>query len=221
MILQTPIHILLLRLTLATFLGSVVGFERERDSQPAGLRTHMILVLGACLAAIISDEMSFRYGTDPTRLAAQVISGIGFLGAGAILRFGFNIKGLTTATTLWTMAIVGLAVGFGYPVIAVVTTVFMIIILTIINVVEKKFVRINMVRNIVVDVDFDQGITRKIRKTMTSISEKLISFSVRKSVRSSRLRITMIAQFRKNEGIEDVVETLSAIDGVRNIKIDQ
>ena len=221
MTLQTPVHILLLRLTLATFLGSVVGFERERDSQPAGLRTHMILVLGACLAAIISEEMGARFGSDPTRLAAQVISGIGFLGAGAILRFGFNIKGLTTATTLWTMAIVGLAVGFGYYLLAALTTVFMIIILTIMNVIEKKFVRINLIRNIVVDVDYQDGIIRTVRKAISNIAEKVVSFSVRKSVRSSRLRLTIVAQFRRSESVEDLVELLSKIEGLRSIKIDQ
>ncbi|HPX65885.1 MAG TPA: MgtC/SapB family protein [Anaerolineaceae bacterium] len=221
MTLTTPVLDILLRLGLALILGGVVGFERERDSQPAGLRTHMILVLGACLAAIISEEMGARFGSDPTRLAAQVISGIGFLGAGAILRFGFNIKGLTTATTLWTMAIVGLAVGFGYYLLAALTTVFMIIILTIMNVIEKKFVRINLIRNIVVDVDYQDGIIRTVRKAISNIAEKVVSFSVRKSVRSSRLRLTIVAQFRRSESVEDLVELLSKIEGLRSIKIDQ
>ncbi|HQN69614.1 MAG TPA: MgtC/SapB family protein [Anaerolineaceae bacterium] len=221
MTLTTPVLDILLRLGLALILGGVVGFERERDSQPAGLRTHMILVLGACLAAIISEEMGARFGSDPTRLTAQVISGIGFLGAGAILRFGFNIKGLTTATTLWTMAIVGLAVGFGYYLLGALTTVFMIIILTIMNVIEKKFVRINLIRNIVVDVDYQDGIIRTVRKAISNIAEKVVSFSVRKSVRSSRLRLTIVAQFRRSESVEDLVELLSKIEGLRSIKIDQ
>lgn len=221
MIGQLAIQDILIRLALALLLGGIVGFERERDSQPAGLRTHMILVLGACLAAIISEEMGASFGSDPTRLAAQVVSGIGFLGAGAILRFGFNIKGLTTATTLWTMAIVGLALGFGYYVLAVITTGFMLIVLTIMNIVEKKFVRTNLIRNVVVDVDYEDGVIRTVRKTMTEIAEKLISFSVRKSARTSRLRITIVAQFNKSESIEDLVEKISKIEGLRNIKIDQ
>ena len=221
MIGETHITDILIRLSLAVLLGGVVGFERERDSQPAGLRTHMILVLGACLAAIISVEMGATFGSDPTRVAAQVVSGIGFLGAGAILRYGFNIKGLTTATTLWTMAIVGLSVGFGYYVVGVITTVFMLIILTLINVVEKKFVRVNLIRNIVVDVDYEDGVIRNVRKTMTDIAEKLISFSVRKSTRSLRLRITIVAQFRKTESVEDLVEKISKIEGLRSIKIEQ
>jgi putative Mg2+ transporter-C (MgtC) family protein len=218
---QKPIYDILIRLGLALFFGGVIGFERERDSQPAGLRTHMILVLGSCLAAIISEEMGALFGSDPTRLAAQVISGIGFLGAGAILRFGFNIKGLTTATTLWTMAIVGLATGFGYYIHGAVTTFLMLITLTVMNVIEKKFVRINMIRNIVVDIDYYDGVIRTVRKTISDIAEKVNSFSVRKSVRSSRLRITIVAQFRKSERVEDLVELLSKIEGLRNIKVDQ
>jgi len=102
---------MLLRLAVSMLLGGAIGFERERDSQPAGLRTHMILILGSCLAMILSINIGIKNGTDPTRMAAQVISGVGFLGAGAILRSGFNVKGLTTATTVWTTAIIGLAVG--------------------------------------------------------------------------------------------------------------
>ena len=111
---------MLLRLAVSMLLGGAIGFERERDSQPAGLRTHMILILGSCLAMILSINIGIKNGTDPTRMAAQVISGVGFLGAGAILRSGFNVKGsplplpsgpprllvwrLATATTGWAFS---------------------------------------------------------------------------------------------------------------------
>ena len=106
---------ILIRLGLAALLGMIVGFERERQNQPAGLRTHAILAIGSCLAMTVSINLAVQFvpyvpNGDPARLAAQVISGIGFLGAGAILRYGTNVKGLTTATSLWTVAIVGLAV---------------------------------------------------------------------------------------------------------------
>ena len=137
---------ILLRVLVGAILGSLVGFERERQDQPAGLRTHMILVIGATLAMVLSVNLGYlfaRPGTpaDPARLAAQVISGIGFLGAGAILRYGFTVKGLTTATSLWTMAIVGMTVGAGYYLIGVVTTALMLIVLALLNVLEKRYVR--------------------------------------------------------------------------------
>ena len=102
----------------AGLFGSLVGLERELHGQPAGLRTHMILAVGAALAAILSISYSQFLSnpemmSDPGRIVAQVVSGVGFLGAGAILRFGVTIKGLTTASSLWTTAIIGIAAGSG------------------------------------------------------------------------------------------------------------
>ncbi|NLF50962.1 MAG: MgtC/SapB family protein, partial [Leptolinea sp.] len=142
-----------LRLIIASVLGALIGLDRERQNQPAGLRTHIILVTGAALAMTLSINLSMQYRTmatngDPTRLAAQVLSGIGFLGAGAILRYGTNIKGLTTATSLWTMAVVGLAVGAGYLLVAIGTTVFLLSALTILNRIEKNKLTVNVVRQL-------------------------------------------------------------------------
>ena len=109
----------LVRLCGAMIAGFLVGYEREQHYQPAGLRTHMVLSLGACLVMLISIYippvfMKESPGADPGRLSAQVISGIGFLGAGAIFKYGFNVKGLTTAASIWTMSAIGLAFGAGF-----------------------------------------------------------------------------------------------------------
>lgn len=108
-----------LRVLAAIVLGGLVGFEREFSDQPAGFRTHILVSLGAMLFTVvgaygISDFAAEDINFDPTRIAAQVVSGIGFLGAGAILREGLNVKGLTTAAALWVTAAIGVAVGFGY-----------------------------------------------------------------------------------------------------------
>ena len=107
---------LLLRLVLAGILGGAVGFERERHNRPAGLRTHILVCLGSALVMIVSVEgFSGALGPrgDQARLAAQVVSGIGFLGAGTIMRQGSSVRGLTTAASLWVVAAVGLATGIG------------------------------------------------------------------------------------------------------------
>lgn len=127
-----------LRIGLAALLGAIIGLEREFDNQPAGLRTNIILVLGSCLAMILSIQISQQFVSqgiqgDPARLAAQVVTGIGFLGAGAILHSGFNIKGLTTAATIWTMAIVGLAVGSGHLYEAILVTVLLVLALSLVE----------------------------------------------------------------------------------------
>jgi len=215
-----PLTDMLLRIGLSLVLGGIIGFERERDSQPAGLRTHMILVVGACLAMMLSVNIATAAGTDPTRLAAQVVSGIGFLGAGAILRSGFNVKGLTTATTLWTMAIVGLALGVGYYAVASITTLVLMIVLSVLDVVEKRFVRINVIRNITVEVHDHKGIIRDVRKTMARIADQVLSFSIQKSVKNKTLRLEIVARFNRSEKLENMVEQISEIEDVRAFKIE-
>jgi len=123
-----------IKLILAGVLGGLIGFERENSQRPAGFRTHILVCVGAALVMVTSDFLFDKYHTfvnmDPARLGAQVISGIGFLGAGTIIRDGFNVKGLTTAASLWAVACVGLAVGVGFYSGAIFTTI--IIFLTLI-----------------------------------------------------------------------------------------
>ena len=123
---------LVVRILVSGLLGGLIGIERELAEQPAGLRTNILVSIGATLFTLIGSygvapffegEGSVSVTFDPTRVAAQVVSGIGFLGAGAILREGVNIKGLTTAAALWVSAAIGTAVGLGYWTAAVVTVV--------------------------------------------------------------------------------------------------
>ena len=111
---------LLGRLLLAAALGGAIGAERELNDQAAGLRTHMLLTIGACLFTLISAYgFNGGIGTDPSRIAAQIVTGIGFLGGGAIVRHGLTVKGLTTAASIWATASVGVAVGAGSYVLGV------------------------------------------------------------------------------------------------------
>ena len=103
---------LLARLALAAVLGGAIGAERELNDQPAGLRTHMLLTIGACLFTLVS-AYGFGGRTDPSRIAAQIVTGIGFLGGGAIVRHGLTVKGVTTAASIWATASVGVAIGAG------------------------------------------------------------------------------------------------------------
>ncbi len=113
---------LIARLGLSLGLGAVVGIERESHRQPAGLRTHMLVTVGAALFTIVSAYGFSGELADPTRIAAQIVTGIGFIGAGAILHYRGNVKGLTTAASLWVMAAVGMATGAGLYVVAFAAT---------------------------------------------------------------------------------------------------
>lgn len=124
----------LVRIFISFVVGTVIGIEREAHNQPAGLRTHILISIGSALVMLISIYIpqtftQFQNG-DPGRIAAQVVSGIGFLGAGAILRFGADVKGLTTAASIWAMAALGLAVGAGMYAIAFIGTVGILFALT-------------------------------------------------------------------------------------------
>lgn len=118
---------LIFRLLLALVLGGLVGYERENLHRPAGFRTHILVCVGAALVMITSEFIFNKYSghtnADPARLGAQVISGIGFLGAGTIMKEGVTVKGLTTAASLWTVSCVGIAVGIGFYLGAIVTTI--------------------------------------------------------------------------------------------------
>jgi putative Mg2+ transporter-C (MgtC) family protein len=112
----------LLRLVLAAALGAAVGIERELREREAGLRTHLLVALGSALFTIAGAYGFHTLRTDPTRVAAQIVTGIGFLGAGAIIRQGLSVRGLTTAATLWVVAAIGIAAGAGYYSGALITT---------------------------------------------------------------------------------------------------
>jgi len=214
-----------LRVLVSAVLGAIVGLERERSDQPAGLRTNMVLVIGATLAMVLSINLGYLYakpGTsaDPARLAAQVISGIGFLGAGAILRFGYNVKGLTTASSLWTMAIVGMTVGAGYYLIGVFATVLMLIVLSLLNVIEKRFLRTSIARYISIEVNFRKGVVKTIRHIVEEFADSISNFTIQKHVKDERLRIQVVAVIDRDQQLEDLIETLSDVDGVRSLRVD-
>lgn len=134
-----------LRMLCAMAVGTVIGTEREYSKRPAGMRTHILVALGAC-AVMLTGQMIFiqynAYGAtpDPARLAAQVITGVGFLGAGTILREGPTVHGLTTAASLWAVACLGVAAGGGYFAIALVGTVFIFITLTFFEMLQNRLV---------------------------------------------------------------------------------
>ena len=137
---------LILQVAIAAALGGLLGIERELSDQPAGLRTHILVALGAALFTLagayglgsFASSESGRLAGDPTRVAAQVVTGIGFLGAGAIIRRGVNVRGLTTAASLWVTAAIGTAVGLDYVEGAIVVTVAALIALYVLNLLKRN-----------------------------------------------------------------------------------
>ncbi len=125
----------ILRILLSMFIGGLIGWERENTHRPAGLRTHMLVAVGSCvvmqLGAYNSTHIGAQFNIDPSRLGAQVISGIGFLGAGTILKEGTTIKGLTTAASLWVVACLGLTIGAGAYTLSIIGSLAVLVTLTV------------------------------------------------------------------------------------------
>lgn len=215
---------ILLRLGLAALLGMIVGYERERQNQPAGLRTHAILAIGSCLAMTVSINLAMQFvpevpNGDPARLAAQVISGIGFLGAGAILRYGTNVKGLTTATSLWTVAIVGLAVGAGHYFSALGTTVALLVVLVLLNVLEKRAIQTYKTINVVVTTQDNPNLVEQLMAAFERLKKKVLSLGIEAEPAKDRLTVTLVVKTRENDPMADIRRSIEEIPGVIHYKM--
>ena len=140
---QPGIPEICLRLACAMLVGLVIGTEREYTHRPAGMRTHILVALGACVVSVTGELLFSQYAAmgatpDPARLSAQVITGVGFLGAGTIMREGVNVKGLTTAASVWAVACLGIAAGFGYYALAISGMVLIFVTLTVFEWLQDK-----------------------------------------------------------------------------------
>lgn len=163
---------LCLRLACAMLVGLVIGTEREYTHRPAGMRTHILVALGACVVSVTGELLFNQYNAagafpDPARMSAQVITGVGFLGAGTIMREGFSVKGLTTAASLWAVACLGIAAGFGYYALALFGMVFIFVTLTIFEWLQDKLITTRGLREEYVME------TRDIAATLALIDEKV------------------------------------------------
>ena len=167
------------RLILAIICGGYIGYERESSNHPAGLRTHILVCVASTLVLVTSDYAFMRYSSivnlDPMRLGAQIISGIGFLGAGAIMKEGVTVKGLTTAACLWAVACIGIALGVGFYYGALLTTVLIYIVLIFFRKLEDGLTRGKAfhVINIEIQNINKEGVLKAIEDTFSAYHTKL------------------------------------------------
>lgn len=169
----------IVRILLAAFCGAFIGIERGRKHRPAGLRTHMLVCVAAALVMVTNEQLIQAYGTgDPTRMGAQVISGIGFLGAGTILTDKQNrIRGLTTAAGLWASACVGLAIGGGYYIGGLLTCLLILAIFTKFISIEQYIVKKSRMMDINVSFENPKYLNNFINE-ITSLDCNVVSFEV-------------------------------------------
>jgi putative Mg2+ transporter-C (MgtC) family protein len=215
---------IVIRLVAAAILGGVVGLERERHQQPAGLRTHIILSIGSALAMCLSIDLAMQFqplapNGDPARLAAQVISGIGFLGAGAIFRYGVSIKGLTTATSLWTMAIVGLAVGAGHYFSALVATALLLGALSILDRLEKQFLDNTITKTIHISMPYRPGLIEELRKLFLELGIGVKASDYSRNAETNEFEFDAIAKVPRAQDADQLIARVSELPGMRLFRL--
>lgn len=213
---------IIMRITASVILGFFIGFEREITNKSAGLRTQILVCLGSCIFTILSV---YGFSTavtvypigDPSRVAAQIITGIGFIGAGTVLRQGLTITGLTTASTLWIAAAVGMACGAGKINIAVISTIFAVAILVLIRIFELKILPHNQkhFRKIKISFICQYDDHDEIYKKLSEIFPEIIDYS-QKTVDDDADKIKINAKVFSNEK-SPVLSIYKHLDNIKKL----
>ena len=213
---------LVLRILAAAGLGAAVGLEREVSDQPAGFRTHILVSLGAALftiagalgASAFDGSETVRF--DPTRIAAQVVTGIGFLGAGAIIQQGVNVRGLTTAASLWVTAAIGLACGLGYYTVALVTAGVTLLSLVVLKPLERGVLQRVSIRRQRLIVQPEEGF--RVRGLVETLEELGVAVGTFSLVREDDDTFFVIS-VRLPKGVrhDRVIEELERVDGIKGV----
>lgn len=195
---------IILRLALATICGGILGAERGRKKRPAGFRTHILVCIGATMVMITSQYMTdiLKISTDASRMGAQVISGIGFLGAGTIIVVGKNqIKGLTTAAGLWSCACMGLAIGIGFYEGAIISCIFLLGVVTVLHKLDIYSRTHSKILDVYVEIKHITGVTNFLN-VVKSDGTKISNMEIKKSNEMDRYTIGLTMTLTLADKIE-------------------
>ncbi len=210
----------LLRLVIAGALSGLIGWEREIHERPAGFRTHILVCLGATLIMIISQNLHHMYGdaADPGRIAAQVVSGIGFLGAGTIIREGVSVKGLTTAASLWAIAGIGLAIGSGFYLGGVVTALLVFLSLWFLSKVEFRAAGKDRFREIKFRVKDVPGLLGNLGSVLGEFGANIVNVRMEYDQIDGELEIIMRVEFPAQVDRNQLTQKLAQCKGVHQVE---
>ncbi|GLI50743.1 magnesium transporter MgtC [Tepidanaerobacter syntrophicus] len=211
-----------IRILLSIILGGIVGFEREKVGKPAGLRTHILVCMGSTMTMLVSLFMFYQFqgktNLDPARISAQVISGIGFLGAGTIILEGPTVKGLTTAATLWVVATIGLTIGIGFYYIAILSTAIIFLVLGTFSKFENIILKKHRAKTLVIVFKNSSSSLSKVASILKginiSLNETQLDFSEDSSVTLSIKLPKINSKLEKN-----IIEELLYINDVEYVTL--
>jgi putative Mg2+ transporter-C (MgtC) family protein len=209
------------RLMIATLLSGLIGYEREIHGRAAGLRTTILVGVGSCLIMMTSMNLHSMYqgiaNVDPSRIPAQVVSGIGFLGAGTILRFNASVRGLTTAAALWAVAGIGLAIGCGFYSAAFLTTGFIFIVLVALSQFERRITR-STERTLSVEAVGGIDLLSKITGTIDELNTEITNIDIKHISNSETFNVSMLLQLYGAKINNQITTSLLRIKGVTSVK---
>ncbi len=216
---------IILRLSLSFVIGVLVGIERETRRQPAGLRTHILIAIGSTILMMLSIFVpqtfpNFQNG-DPSRIAAQVVSGIGFLGAGAIIKYGTNIRGLTTAASIWVIAALGLTVGAGMYLGAIIGTAILLTALVLLNHTEKRHFTKHFYK--ILDVyTLDNNVSiQDLLPILQAHNVKVHNTDIEHFYTEDKTNFSLTIQFKSTIDMNSMITKLSNIKSVQKISLRQ
>jgi putative Mg2+ transporter-C (MgtC) family protein len=216
----------LIRLVLAALLGGAIGLEREIHGRPAGIRTYLILSLGTALLMVLSEYLLVAYHDkfpglaqgDPGRIAGQAITGIGFLGAGVIIRYKDTIRGLTTAACVWLVCSVGLAVGAGFYLVGVVVTLMAIFALIGLKAGERRMKKDWFEALEVVSADLPGQVSR-MQELIVRHGFEVISYGLKRNAEMKELEATFMVKVRAIQPQREILQDLLELEGVRAVNL--
>jgi len=205
----------IIRIALAALLGSLIGAERQHHGRSAGFRTQLLVALGSAVAMVVSLQFGQHYGqapaelslirVDPARVAYGVMTGVGFLGAGAVIRYGVNVRGLTTAASLWCTAAVGLATGFGMYAVATVATLLVVFTLLVLPKLDK-LIPSRQYKSLVIEARSGLGITiDSLAHLLSSRNVKIVDVDYRHDFQLSRETFTLYVALLPRAKADDVL----------------
>ncbi|MEN2984953.1 MAG: MgtC/SapB family protein [Dictyoglomaceae bacterium] len=206
------------RLLLSILLGGLIGWEREKEEKPAGLRTHILVCLGSTLIMIVSAYGFIgKYQADPGRIAAQVITGIGFIGAGTILRTGVTIKGLTTAASIWTVSGIGLAVGIGFYLPAIFTTLLVVATLMFARKLEISVIGSHRFLSLRCVIEDKPGSIENIGNLMEKLNVEIKKIELL-SYKESKITLNIFLKLPAKLSEKELITKIAELDNVKRIE---
>ncbi len=220
-----PVQEILFRLLLATVIGSIIGFEREIHGRAAGFRTQLIVCVAAALIMILSENYYFHIHTldpslriDPARIAAGALIGIGFLGAGVIIKSGYAVRGLTTAASIWIVSVIGLAIGGGLYFEGVITAIITITALTVLRVVEKK-IKVLRFKIISISTPVMEDAEDTIASIITKYNFHIHSIDYEKNKASGEIMYRFTVSTKIKGNIRHLFLELGSLEFINSVKI--